>query len=89
MGIAFQDFLPATIQSQGAFGPVNSYSTTDELVKWANGWIEAQGADVVNVETLVLPNAKREGVIEAERGHFPEGDYKTNWFQVVRVWYRT
>lgn len=81
--IRFKDFSPDVRLAGEGFG-LEDLTTA---VSKANSWIDAQGADVVNVETLLLPNIYRGG----EAGSVDtmlqvSGD--TDWFQLVRVWYR-
>jgi hypothetical protein len=85
MRIEFEDFVPA-IEQRGFFK--NQYESLRECLDRANEWIENAGVDVVNVETIVLPNLWRE-----EGSEDPEvttsGDMMSTWYQFVRVWYRS
>ncbi|MCU0875827.1 MAG: hypothetical protein MUE50_26130, partial [Pirellulaceae bacterium] len=53
--IQFRDFVPRML-SAPAFFKVGQYETFAEAVAAANQWIEQQRVEVINVETVVLPN---------------------------------
>lgn len=67
--IHFKDFNTETSLQEDE-SPAKNVAT---CVGEASRWIGAEDLQVLNVETVVLPN---------QRG--PEG----KWHQVVRVWYR-
>jgi hypothetical protein len=58
-----------------------------EVLARANAWIDESGADVVHVETLVLPGADTDpkGDASHETGEFAA---LNSWVQVIRVWFR-
>lgn len=83
--IKFRDFSPP-VKELGLLGRPR-LAPFERAVESANGWIEAFHIDVLNVETVVLPNAYKDTATgEAELDENPERD--TRWYQIVRVWYR-
>ena len=82
--IKFRDFVPPQEQL-GLLGEP-SLTTVQSAVDAANHWIDAFGVDVFNVETLLLPNVRKdEETVEAE---LRSDQGATFWYQVVRVWFR-
>jgi hypothetical protein len=66
------------------------FESFDRAVAEANAWIESDQVDVVNIETIVLPNLwspYEEGTGDANI--VTRGDFATHWNQFVRVWYKT
>ena len=56
-----------------------------------NEWVEANDIEVVNVETLLLPNIHQnneEGPPTRYTARLTLGKSPSIWFQVLRVWYR-
>jgi len=83
MAIAFKDFVPAVIKS----GFLSSeYELFPAVVQRANEWIATSGVQVLNVETLVLPNVSDED--EAQQTNIrTSGEMSSYWRQILRVWY--
>ena len=84
--LAFRDFAPQVLKEGGWFTPA-AFENFDAAVKAANAWIGDESIDVVNVETVVLPNIYapfEEGTQDPELSHT---NY-ARWYQFVRVWYR-
>lgn len=83
--IAFQDFIP---QRQGTrfLGVVRDYENLQELVSRANQWVEQHQIDVVNVETVMLPNLP--GEEEMLKVRMDSAGMAFSAYQIVRVWYR-
>lgn len=84
--IQFRDFA-AEVTSAGFFS--NSYETLPQALAKANAWLAAEGVDVLNVETVVLPNmweSGEEGTKDVELR--ASGKMATTWHQFIRVWYR-
>jgi hypothetical protein len=66
------------------------FESFDRAVAEANAWIESNRVEVVNIETIVLPNLwspYEEGTEDANI--MARGDFATSWNQFVRVWYTT
>ena len=89
--IAFKDFVPKDKTKMLALS--RKYESVDEAVDRANKWIDSEGVAVVNVETVLLPGIKSAGKSDAAVAKEIELSSlsplsRTNWIQVVRVWYR-
>lgn len=87
--IRYRDFAPHVIKR----GLLHSddYETFDAAVAAANAWMSGTSIDLVNIETVVLPNIspdKSEGTTDG-RVETEEAMTSINeWYQFVRVWYR-
>ena len=83
MAIAFKDFFPTVLRS----GFLSSdYEAFPAVVNRANEWIATSGVQVLNVETLVLPNVSNEA--EAQQTNIrTSGEVSSYWRQILRVWY--
>ena len=87
--IRYRDFAPHVIKR----GLLHSdeFENFDAAVAAANAWIAAETPQIVNVETVVLPNIsadRSEGTIDG-RVETEEAMTSINeWYQFVRVWYQ-
>ncbi len=85
--IGYQDFAPVMLKKGGLFS-VPEMSELKESLKQANEWIDKHHVNVINVETVVLPNIHRRG---EEGGEDPQlytaGEQGSLWYQLIRVWY--
>ena len=83
--ICFEDFAPRMLKS-GLFS--REFESFDAALAGANEWIEDNGIDVVNIETVVLPQIwgafEEGGTTDVDLG-VGEG---SRWHQFIRVWYR-
>ncbi|NJO76851.1 MAG: hypothetical protein HC833_25855 [Leptolyngbyaceae cyanobacterium RM1_406_9] len=93
--IQCKDFAPR-ITERGPFGGASEYESFSEVVSAANQWIESSRMQVINVETVVLPD-RVEGTsggdygLTTSNGFYPvmiSQGLTINCFQCVRVWYR-
>ncbi len=80
MPILFRDFVPAH-KGGGMLNPV--YETATEVAARASAWIEASGIQMIQMETVVLPNIGD----DSNAGMKHAGQHPW-WWQVIRVWYR-
>ena len=94
--IKYQDFAPR-IAKRGPFGGASEYESFAEVVSAVNQWIESSTIQVINVETVVLPDgldSTSDGVygLTLSNGVYPvtviSSGITINCFQCVRVWYR-
>ncbi|MEG3881957.1 hypothetical protein QT972_31845 [Microcoleus sp. herbarium7] len=93
--IKYKDFAPR-ITERGPFGGASDYESFSEVVSTVNQWIESTKIQVVNVETVVLPDSiegTSDGVygLTVSNGLYPvmiSQGVTINCFQCVRVWYR-
>jgi len=86
--IAYRDFAPRQVTSAGLLKQA-TFESLDETLAAANTWIQANAVDVLNVETVIMPNnysAKRHGTAEAEM--ITQSEFAIAWNQFIRVWYR-
>jgi hypothetical protein len=86
MTVAFKDFAP-NIEKQGFFK--TTYESVQDCLRRANEWIQRENPDVINIETVVLPNlwdGGEEGTEDPELT--ASGEMFSSWHQFVRVWYK-
>lgn len=84
--IAFRDFVPATLEKR-MLGLLREYENLHEVVSRVNRWIEAEGVQVLTVETMLLPVPLEEADVTS-KSYLPETMGTPASLQVVRVWYR-
>ena len=87
--LAYRDFAPQ--QTRKRLIGDNEYEDFDAAVAAATKWLRAQSIEVINVETVVLPNLWDEGEDGTTDGGLTSQNhacYTTEWHQFVRVWYR-
>lgn len=87
--IEFRDFIPE-MQNKGSFFKSATFEQFSEPLKRANEWIENDNIDVINVETVALPNIYapgEEGTTDVQLR--VSGDMSSAWYQFIRIWYKT
>jgi hypothetical protein len=87
--IEFQDFVPE-VRDKGGFFRMPTLEQLSESLGRANDWIAKNEFDVINVETVVLPNihvSGEEGSTDTQLR--TAGETSASWHQFIRVWYRT
>ena len=85
--IQFRDFVPRML-SAPAFFRVGEYESFEAAVEAANQWIREQQIDVLNIETVVLPNIWSRwegGSNDVALG--TSGEMPSHWHQFIRCWY--
>jgi hypothetical protein len=93
--IKYKDFAPR-ITERGPFGGPAEYESFSEVVSEVNQWIENTMTQVINVETVVLPDRVKgtgDGVygVTTSNAFYPvmiSQGLAINYFQCVRIWYR-
>jgi hypothetical protein len=88
--ISYRDFAPQRIK-RGLLRS-DDYESFDAAVDAANTWVAESRIDVVNVETVVLPNISGKGSEGTSDGRVETAEAMTSineWYQFVRVWYRS
>ena len=81
--IGFEDFAPKLVKS-GLFS--REFESFEAALAGANAWIDQNGVDVVNIETVVLPQIWREdGTTDVDLR--VGGGTSCTWHQFIRVWY--
>lgn len=86
--ISFKDFVPERIK-KGGFLSGAKYQALEDKVKEANEWAESNGYQIVNIETVVLPNiwdTDEEGSEDVDI--LTSGTNSSTWHQFVRLWYK-
>jgi len=83
MAIAFKDFFPTVLKSGFLSSEFESFAA---VVQRANEWIATSGVQVLNVETLVLPNVGSEAATQ-QTNIRTSGEMSSYWRQILRVWY--
>ena len=81
MPVNYQDFFPAVLKS-GIFQM--EYEAIPAVIVRVNEWVLAAGVNIVNIETVVLPNVQNPET--ASKSGLIVGEISA-WYQVVRVWY--
>jgi hypothetical protein len=93
--IKCEDFAPR-ITERGSFGGPSEYESFSEVGSAVNQWIKSRTIQVINVETVVLPD-RVEGTsddvygVTLSNGFYPvviSQGLTINFFQCVRVWYK-
>ena len=93
--IQCKDFAPR-ITEREPFGGASDYESFSEVVSAANRWIESTTIQVINVETVVLPDSLKSTNddvygVTTSNAFYPvmiSQGITINCFQCVRVWYR-
>ena len=81
----FKDFAPE-IKRKGLFKL--DTQTMESTLAIANAWIERNQINVVNIETVVLPEMwSEEGTTDVHLT--TSGDMMSSWYQFIRIWYKT
>lgn len=87
--INFKDFNPE-IKEKGGFFKMPAFEQLSDSLSKANQWIAEEQVEVVNIETVVLPNiydAGEEGTSDVQLR--TSGDSSAYWHQFIRVWYKS
>lgn len=88
MPLKAKDFVP--VKQKGTMFKAGKIQTFQETLDAANQWIkENPQIEVLNVETVVLPNiheSDEEGSMDTEL--WTGGESSSHWYQLLRVWYR-
>ena len=86
--INYIDFEPKVLEKNFWKGTI--YENIDATLIRANEWIRRNySAEIVNVETVVLPNIyKKETATTHQTTQFITGGSTVNNFQIIRIWYK-
>jgi hypothetical protein len=80
----FKDFAPQ-MTKKGIFKV--DFQTFDEALAAANAWMTKNQIDVVNIETVVLPEMWGEdGTTDTDLT--TSSDMMNSWYQFIRIWYK-
>lgn len=80
----FKDFAPQVVK-KGFFK--TEYESFKEVLATANAWIRDHNIEVLNIETVVLPNMWRE-VGQTRICTISVALGNSYWYQFLRVWYK-
>lgn len=86
--IAYRDFAPRQLTPPALLRPA-TFESLDDALSTANTWIHMEKVDVVNVETVVLPNVwspNQKGTSDPQM--ITQSEFAIAWNQFIRVWYR-
>jgi len=87
--VHFKDFVPERIK-KGGFLSGAKYQHLEDKMEEANKWVKDNGFEIVNVETVVLPNiwdSDEEGSEDVDI--LTSGTNASTWHQFIRVWYKS
>lgn len=87
--IRHRDFAPA--RTRGGLLRSDRYDSFDTAVAAAQAWIDEVKADVISLETVVLPNiwsSEEEGTTDGSVATEQAMTSVNEWNQFLRVWYR-
>lgn len=86
--LRFKDFVPQMTEQPGWIRE-GTYESFDAAVTAANEWLATANVELINLETVVLPNIWsrfEEGSTDSSIG--TSGDSPSRWHQFLRCWYR-
>jgi hypothetical protein len=87
--IRYRDFVPEMLRPARFLSPAE-HESFDAALEEANQWIEAEKIQLLNIETVVLPNIWsrfEEGTTDGALG--TSGESPSHWHQFIRVWYQS
>ena len=87
-GLQFRDFVPQQLSNFGLF-KVAEYETFEDAVLAANYWLIESPIELIQLETVVLPNIwskYEEGTTDGSLG--TSTGATSHWHQFLRVWFR-
>ena len=87
--IRFKDFVPQMLDAPRLFR-AGEYESFEAALEAANQWIKEYNVQIVNVETVVLPNIWskwEQGTTDVALG--TSGEMPSHWHQFIRCWYHT
>ncbi|MFK7951638.1 MAG: hypothetical protein AB8B73_02235 [Ekhidna sp.] len=82
------DFTPKLTKKGGLFKSAQ-IETFGDIVSSMNEWISQNSYEIINIETVLLPNihdSDEEGSDDTMLGTGRESS--SHWYQLIRVWYK-
>lgn len=82
------DFTPK-VTKKGKLFKSTEIEKFQDIVGLMNQWLEENSPEVVNIETVLLPNihdSDEEGSEDTMLGTGRESS--SHWYQLIRVWYK-
>lgn len=87
MTIEFKDFAPAATEHRALIFSSRTIDTFQSALDEANAWIDRNSIEVLNIETVVLPEMhSEEGTTDTDLT--TSGEMMSSWYQFIRVWYK-
>lgn len=87
-GLRFADFEAEQLKKPGYFTE-GTYAELDQVLDHLNAWVDRTGVEVINIETVVLPNLYSEKEMGSQDVSIrTSGEMLSTWNQFFRVWYR-
>lgn len=86
--LKYVDFVPNQLKAPGIVSQ-GTYESFDDAVRAANQWLSEHNVQLINFETVVLPNIWNkweEGSADASIS--TSGDSPARWHQFLRCWYQ-
>ena len=88
MEIQFKDFAPEAVESKAFIFTSRTIGTFQSALDEANRWVNQNGIDVMNIETVLLPEMHSEdGTTDTDLT--TSGEMRSSWYQFIRVWYKS
>ena len=86
--LAYRDFAPRQLSPPSLLKQA-TYEALEQTLAAANDWIGKNKVDVINVETVVLPNLwSPHATGPADHNVILQPGFAEAWNQFIRVWYR-
>lgn len=82
-----KDFVPK--KEKGGLFKSGSIEDFEVVIKEMTEWVNSSNVDVINIETVLLPNIHdpdEEGSQDTEL--WTGGESSSRWYQLIRVWYK-
>lgn len=87
MKIQFRDFTPTSMEHKALIFSTTTYACLDSALEKANQWIQEHEIDLINVETVLLPEIGGDDTTDTHMT--TSGEMMSSWYQFIRVWYNT
>lgn len=86
--IRFKDFEAVVLKPGGLLSHPRKKGL-DSALGELNRWVDSEGVEVINVETVLLPNLhSQENPTTRDALMTTSLKLSSTWSQIVRVWYR-
>ena len=83
--LKMKDFLPQPDKPPALFSK-QIYETLEDTVAAAGEWLKTSGVKLVQIETVIVPNLRKEDRSQAARFSVSYS-IDSQWYQFIRVWY--
>ncbi|MDP1560724.1 MAG: hypothetical protein Q8M16_04950 [Pirellulaceae bacterium] len=86
--LRYLDFVPRQVKAPGLITE-GRYENFDAAVEAANRWLDEQRVQLLQLETVVLPNLWNDWEEGTKDGSIStSGDAPSRWHQFLRIWYQ-